>query len=136
MRPVAKYLFLSDEWIDEARKIREEYRGQAQPLPHAVRMNQEVTDVPFGEGTIHAHIDSSSGTLEIETGHLDDPDLTLTLDYETAKAVFVDPQVGTQAFLQGKIVVQGDLSKLLAMQATPMDPSAAEVQRRIRDITE
>ncbi len=135
-----KHLFLSDEWLAEARRIGEDYRGQVEIGDHLIRMNQVVTGVPFGEGTVHSHIDTSSGTMEMEVGHLEDPDVTITLDYETARKVFVDgnPQAGMEAFMADKIVVQGDLTKLLLamqqQQATP-DPRAAEIQRRIRDIT-
>src|SRR5439155_16529860 len=43
--PVAKYPFLSDEWIAEVRKIGEEYQG-AGTVPHTVKMNQVITEVP------------------------------------------------------------------------------------------
>ena len=83
-------------------------------------------------------IDTSGGELEMDMGHLDNPDLTVTLDYETAKAILVDqnPQAGMQAFMAGKIKVEGDMTKLMAMQAGPPDPSAAEVSKKIQDITE
>ena len=83
---MATYPFLSDEWLQAARAIREEYRGKTQPMAHQVRMNQVITDVPFGDGTINAHMDTSSGEIKMDLGHLDDPDLTVTLDYDTAKA--------------------------------------------------
>jgi putative sterol carrier protein len=135
---VAKYPFLSQEWMDEARKIREEYRGKTAPIPHQVRMNQVITNVPFGEGTIEAHMDSTSGEMETELGHLENPDVTVTLDYDTAKAIFVDgnPQAGMQAFMAGKIKIQGDMTKLMAMQNASPDPTAAEVQTKIKEITE
>ena len=135
---MAKHPFLSDEWMAEARKIREEYRGKTPPAAHAVKMNQIITDVPFGEGTMNAHMDSSSGELEFEQGHIDSPDVTVTLDYETAKAIFVEgnPQAGMQAFMAGKIKVQGDMTKLMAMQQGAPDPSAQEVANKIKDITE
>ncbi|HEX2064911.1 MAG TPA: SCP2 sterol-binding domain-containing protein, partial [Acidimicrobiales bacterium] len=121
----------------EAKKIREEYRGKGSAPAHSVKMNQIITDVPFGEGTMNAHMDSSSGELEFETGHIDNPDVTVTLDYETAKAIFVDqnPQAGMQAFMAGKIKVQGDLAKLLAAQQSPPSPVAGEVQQRLKDLT-
>jgi putative sterol carrier protein len=135
---VAKYAFLSQEWMDEARKIREEYRGKTQPMAHQVRMNQVITSVPFGEGTINAHMDSSSGEMETELGHLDNAEVTVTLDYDTAKAIFVDgnPQAGMQAFMAGKIKIQGDMTKLMAMQQVSPDPAAQEIQQKIKDITE
>ena len=134
---MAKYPFLSDEWMDEAKKIREEYRGKGAPATHQVKMNQIITEVPFGDGTINAHMDSTSGEMEMDKGHLDDAQLTVTVDYATAKAIFVDgnPQAGMQAFMAGKIKVQGDMSKMMAMgQATP-DPTAAEIAARIKEIT-
>jgi len=41
-----------------------------------------------------------------------------------------------QAFMAGKIKVQGDMTKLMAMQGGAVDESAAEVAKRIADITE
>jgi putative sterol carrier protein len=135
---VAKYPFLSDEWMDEAKKVREEFRGKTPPAAHVVKMNQVITDVPFGDGTINAHMDTSSGEMEMDTGHIEGADLTVTLDYDTAKAIFVEgnPQAGMQAFMAGKIKVQGDMTKLMAMQAGAPDPTAQEVAKRIADITE
>ena len=137
------YPFLSDEWIAEARKIRAEMSGDDPTAPAAatVRMNQVITDVPFGPGKLDAHLDTSSGTLEMETGHLENADVTVTLDYATAKAIFVEgnPQAGMQAFMAGKVRVQGDMAKLIAalQQMAPPDPGAVnQAQARIREITE
>jgi putative sterol carrier protein len=142
---VPAYPFLSDEWIAEARKIRAELAAdrdhEAPEAPASVRMNQVITEVPFGEGKLDAHLDTSSGTLEMETGHLDAPDVTVTLDYATAKAIFVDGtlEAGMRAFMDGKIRVQGDMAKLIAalQQLAPPDAASVdEAQARIRDITE
>ena len=135
---MAKYPFLSDEWMDAARAIREEYKGKGAPAAHVVKMNQIITDVPFGEGTIEAHMDTSSGEMEMDTGHLPDADVTVTLDWATAKAIFVEgnPQAGMQAFMAGKVKVDGDITKLMAMQSGAADPKAAEVAAAIQAITE
>jgi hypothetical protein len=138
---VSQYPFLSDEWVTEAHKIRAEFRGKAPKIAVSVRMNQIINDVPFGGGTINAHVDTSSGELEVETGHLADPDLTITLSYDTAKAILVDGdmQSAMQAFLGGKIKVDGDITKMLALQAGggsgSADPDAVELARRLQAIT-
>jgi putative sterol carrier protein len=139
---VPTYPFLSDEWIAEARKIRAEMSADEPTAPAAatVRMNQVITDVPFGPGKLDAHLDTSSGTLEMETGHLDNADVTVTLDYDTAKAIFVDGTLdaGMKAFMEGKVRVQGDMAKLIAalQQLAPPDPGAVnDAQARIREIT-
>jgi len=135
---VTKYPFLSDEWLAEARKVRAEFSGQGSASAHTVKMNQIVTDVPFGAGTIDAHMDTSGEDVKLGLGHLDDAELTVTLDYETAKAILVDqnPQVGMQAFMAGKIKVVGDMTKLMAMQQSAPDPVAQQVAARIKEITE
>ena len=136
-----KYKFLSDEWTEEARKIREEFAGKGSPPAHSVRMNQVITDVPeevAAGGTVDAHMDTSGGEVVLDVGHLENPDLTVTLDYATAKAIIVDqnPQAGMQAFMAGKIKVQGDMTKLMAMQSAPPDATAQEMATRIKEMTE
>ncbi|HUR76359.1 MAG TPA: SCP2 sterol-binding domain-containing protein [Acidimicrobiales bacterium] len=135
---MAKYPFLSDEWMDAAKALREEYKGKGAPVAHVVKMNQIITDVPFGSGTIDAHMDTSSGEMEMDTGHMEEADVTVTLDYDTAKAIFVEgnPQAGMQAFMSGKIKVAGDMTKLMAMQSGAADPVAAELAAKIAEITE
>lgn len=128
--------FLSPAWIEAAQEIQKEYEGAA--VAHPVRMNHVITDVPFGDGTMKTHLDTTSGEVVLELGHIDAPDVTVTTDYDTAKAVFVagDPQAGMQAFMSGKIKVDGDLTKLVGMAQAPIDPRAIEVQQRLRAITE
>lgn len=133
------YPFLSDEWITAARRIREEHLGEGIPVPTVVRMNQVITDVPFRDGPVEAHLDTSSGELVMELGHVGEADVTVTLEYETARAIFVDgtAQAGMQAFMQGKIRVEGDMAKLIAalQQVNPEAYAASEVQRLIKEIT-
>ncbi len=133
--------FLSEEWLAEAQEIREEYRGKAGPPPHVVKMNLNIKGCPddVGDGgVVAAHMDSTDGEMEMDLGHLDDPHLTVTLPYEIAKAILVDgnPQAGMQAFMSGQITVQGDMTKLMAMQSGAIDPVQAEIAGKIKAITD
>ncbi len=133
--------FLSDEWMTEAEKIRSEFEGQGSPPAHKVRMNMVITDCPpeaSADGTVNAHMDSSEGQMQMDKGHLENPELTVTVDYETAKAIFVDqnPQAGMQAFMAGKVKVQGDMTKLMAMQQGVPDPTQQQIAARIKEITD
>jgi putative sterol carrier protein len=133
-----KYDFLSDEWFVAARKIRDELPAPSSPPAHQVKMNLIITEAPFNDAAeIKVHVDTSGGEMKIDTGHIDVPDLTVTVDYETAKAIFIDqnPAAGMQAFMAGKVKVQGDMTKLMAMQQVTPDPQAAEVASRIKEIT-
>ncbi|MBA3281020.1 MAG: SCP2 sterol-binding domain-containing protein [Acidimicrobiia bacterium] len=132
--------FLSEEWLDRAKAIRAEYEGKGGAPPHKMRMNLVITDVPtdVSDAPIDAHMDTTTGDVDMDLGHLETPDLTVTLEYETAKAILVEgnPQAGMQAFMAGKIKVQGDMTKLMAMQSASPDPVAAEIAEKIKAITD
>jgi hypothetical protein len=133
------YPFLSDDWVEEAHRIRAEFRGTTPPITQTVRMNLLVNDVPFGDGQLEAYLDTSSGELELDRGRVDDPDLTVTVDYLTTKALLVDgnPQAGMQAFMEGKVRVEGDMGKLMTLlQGAPVGSAHQELAARLRDITE
>ena len=130
--------FLSDEWMAEAKAIRERYAGETDKVAQSLRINQVITGVPFGDGTVESYLDTSSGDVVMELGHLEDADVTVTTDYETAKTLFVDqdPAAGMQAFMAGKITVQGDMMKLMAMQtAMPTDEASQQIAEEIKAIT-
>ena len=132
------YQFLSDEWLAAATAIREKYAAEATKVTSSIRMNQVITDVPFGEGTVNMYLDTSSGDVVMEKGALDTPDLTLTTDWETARKIFVDQDqaAGMQAFMSGKVKVQGDMMKMMAMQTSmPSDDIAKQVAEEIKGIT-
>ncbi len=135
---MATYPFLSDPWLEEARAIRAEYEGRGTAIDHSIRMNLVISEVPFGPGVVNAHVDTSSGELLLDTGHLDSADLTVSLDYGVAKAILVEgnPQAGLQAFMAGKVRVDGDIAKLMAMQTLAPNPIAADIASRILEITE
>ena len=135
---MAKYQFLTPEWVAAAKAIREEFEGESPAPAHSVRMNQIITEVPFGDTDVKAFMDTSDGALNLDLGELENPDLTVTVDYETAKAIIVDgnPQAGMQAFMAGKVKVVGDMTKMMALQAGTADPTAAEISKRIQEITE
>lgn len=159
------YEFLSAEWVKAVREIRGEFAHHVPDveLP-ALRVNVAVTGAPPGvdpDGVVHAHADTSAGAasgLVLELGQLPEPDLTLSVDYDTAYALLVDqrPNAFIAAFLMGKIKIVGDVQRLaessgLNLEAVPallasmgitgsstladLDPVAAEVGDRIRAIT-
>ena len=124
------HLFLSDEWMLAAREIRSRYQDETMKVPVGVRMNQIITGVPFGEGTVKGFIDTSSGDMALELGEVANAEATVTTDYETASKLFVDqdPSAVMQAFMSGKIKIDGDMMKVMGMQtAIPQTGDAATV---------
>ena len=130
--------FLSESWIEAARDIRHRYSGDVPVIDVVVRINVITTKVPFGDGSISAYIDTSNGTLEMELGSIEESDLTVTTDYETARKLFVeqDPTASMQAFMAGRIKVEGDITRLMVMQTSlPQTETTEAVAAEIKAIT-
>ncbi|MDP4928523.1 MAG: SCP2 sterol-binding domain-containing protein [Ilumatobacteraceae bacterium] len=130
--------FLSESWIEAARDIRHRYSGDVPAIDVVVRINVITTKVPFGDGSISAYIDTSNGRLEMELGSIEESDLTVTTDYETARKLFVeqDPTASMQAFMAGRIKVEGDITRLMVMQTSlPQTDKTDAVAAEIKAIT-
>jgi len=133
---VARYPFLSDDWLREVDRLVEQHGGAAAPGAVDVVMNLTVTDTPFGAERL-LHLGSTAGRGLWGLGHVDGADLTITTDYATAKEVFVagDPSAGMQAFMSGRVKVAGDMAKLLAAQAGAAS-GRSDLETAIADLTE
>ncbi len=130
--------FLSESWIEAARDIRHRYSDDVPAIDVVVRINVITTKVPFGDGSISAYIDTSNGSLEMELGSIEESDLTVTTDYETARKLFVeqDPTASMQAFMAGRIKVEGDITRLMVMQTSlPQTETTEAVAAEIKAIT-
>ena len=106
------YPFLSDPWLDAVEALREE----APEPPAAMKdltLNIVVAGGPDGDKEVHL----SAG--QFGRGLVDDAPTKLTVPYQVAKEIFIDgnQQAGLQAFMGGQIKVEGDMSKIMAMQA-------------------
>ena len=125
--------FLSDDWMEAVKAIREKYADQAPPVPYKIRMNQVISGAPFNDGAdIHSTWTPRTATMKLEKGELEDPEVTVSTDWETARKIFVDQDqaAGMQAFMSGKIKVQGDMTKLMMMNAVPPDELTKSVAAR------
>jgi putative sterol carrier protein len=129
-----KYPFLSDGWFDAASKLIEEHGAEAPPGTSLV-MNLEVAN---GDETVEFHMGSKDGQTMFGKGKADGADVTLSTDMDTAKAVFVsgDQQAGMQAFMSGKVRVQGDMTKMMMAQAGGGGGSTPALTEALQAITE
>lgn len=123
--------FLSDEWFDEVQKL----QAEAPEPPAALKdltLNIVVTGTPEGDKEIHA----TGG--QFDRGLVDGAPTKLTVPFDVAKAIFIEgnQQAGMQAFMSGQIKVEGDMTKLMAMQsAGGPSPEQAAFQQKIKDLT-
>ena len=129
-----KQAFLSDEWFTAVGAAIAEHGAAASPPGPNVLMNLVITGTPFGDREFH--MGARDGSPLFGTAHLDGADVTLTTDYATAKDVFVsgNQAAGMQAFMAGKVKVQGDMTKLMASQGGA--GANTELTTAIQELTE
>ncbi len=127
------HAFLSDGWFDEAEKIRAEINPEVPEMIQDLVINLVVKDGPDGD------IEVKMEAGRFVKGLADEAPTKLTVPYDVAKKMFIDqdPEASMQAFMSGQIQVEGDMTKLMAMQAGgPPSEQTLEVQKRISDMTE
>lgn len=131
------YPFLSPEWLEAVRALREEHPGAGAGMAVEMRMNLVVTEMPEG-ADFEAHVDTTQGPLVVEAFHLEAPDLTVKVDYATAKAILVEgnPQAALSSFMAGKIQIDGDMTKLLGLQGSTPGAEAIAFAEGVRQLTE
>jgi putative sterol carrier protein len=124
-----KYEFLSDGWFEAAAAVIAEHADDGPPAPNLV-MNLEVED---GDKKTEFHMGAKDGATMFGKGHTDGADLTLSTDIDTARAVFVDnnPAAGMQAFMSGKVRIQGDMTKMMMAQGQGGNPALNEALQAI-----
>lgn len=135
---MSRHLFLSPPWVDAASKIQAAHAAEVDPPAGGVRMNLVVRDVPFEPGRLDAHLDTTGGEWVLDVGHLPDAEVKVTVGYADAKAILIEGNgdVAMQAFMGGRIQVEGDMAKLLAFQAAPPTPLQQKMLDEVRSITE
>ncbi|MEY3681141.1 MAG: hypothetical protein RL547_1754, partial [Actinomycetota bacterium] len=80
----------------------------------------------------------SSGDMQMDLGSLETADATVTTDWATARAMFAigDQAAAMQAFMTGKIKVEGDMMKIMSMQtAVPQNDVTLKIAEEIKGIT-
>jgi hypothetical protein len=124
------YTFLSDPWLAEVKKLADE-AGTGGMMPAGVSINMVVTGGPEGDRELHV----ADGAFA--AGLVDGAPTKLTVPYSVAKSMFVkgDQAAAMQAFMGGQIKVEGDMSRLMAMQGQPQPANGADLQAKVLAIT-
>ncbi len=106
------HVFLSDDWFEAVEGLRDEAPEPA-PAMKDLKLNIVVAGGPDGDREIHM----AGG--QFERGLVEGAPTKLTVPYDVAKAMFIEgnQQAAMQAFMSGQIKVEGDMTKLMAMQA-------------------
>jgi SCP-2 sterol transfer family len=125
------HVFLSDDWFDAVEGLRDEMPEPPAALKDLV-INIVVAGGPDGDREIHM----AGG--QFERGLAEGAPTKLTVPFDVAKSMFIDgnQQAGMQAFMSGQIKVEGDMSKLMAMQAGGgPTPEQQALQEKLKALT-
>jgi hypothetical protein len=139
VEPGIRFQFLSDEWRAAVREmVDEQLSGSVVDQPGLV-VNATVTDVPFGERTLHLHSDRGP-VVGWQPGHSPDAAFAIQVDYHVAKALVLDASATGDALVQGfatnAVEVTGDASQYRHWwQARLGHRDSVELEDRIRAIT-
>ncbi|MCG8316553.1 MAG: SCP2 sterol-binding domain-containing protein [Pseudomonadales bacterium] len=124
--------FLSDEWFDKVEELKNAAGDLDVPVAlHDLVLNVVVTDTEWGDRQLCLN----AGNLE--KGHHENAPTKLTLPVDLAHRLFIDndQSAGMQGFMSGQIKVEGDMSKLMAMQTVSPSDKQKELQKQILEIT-
>ena len=106
--------YLSEEWVDQVKQAmngNESFKSAAGS--QSARIQQVVT-TPEGETRYWFKLEN--GEADLGLGDIENPDATISQDYETSVALAKNELTGTAAYMSGKLRVSGDLMKLMQMQ--------------------
>lgn len=149
MATVAAHVFLSPGWIRAVKQIRDELDPGAQETDFGVRANVTVVDAPFEVPVVLGHLDTNSGSLILDEGHLSGADFEIEMPYSLAFEIFVerDPAAVVPVLVGGQVKLTGDSSKILLLAdfilppdesdepAEGLGPAAREIVEQIDAIT-
>ncbi|MBQ0754784.1 MAG: SCP2 sterol-binding domain-containing protein [Gammaproteobacteria bacterium] len=124
--------FLTDEWFAKVEELRTAAGDVEAPAALAdLVINITVNGGPNGD----TEMALVSGM--IERGHNADGATTMILPADLAKRIFIegDQSAGMQGFMTGQIRIEGDMSKLMALQTAQPTASQMALQQQIKEVT-
>ena len=123
--------FLSDEWFAKVKEIRDAAGDVEAPAMLAELVINITVSADDGEKLL------SLVAGMIEEGHHDAAETTMILPADLAKRIFIegDQSAGMQGFMSGQIRIEGDMSKLMALQTAQPSSDQVDLMKKIQDVT-
>lgn len=131
--------FLTDEWIELARAIYDEVDEVPEELRRlSAIVATRVNGCPHGEAHQRFYVIVDEGVV-IDMARGDPPveaDAVVEGDFETAKGLALGELSAEAVISQGKVKIEGDISKLVAFATQQKHPLVQELTAKIRSQTE
>jgi putative sterol carrier protein len=116
--------FLSAEWAQEVTDTLNDHAGFKNAMGNAdLGVAFNISGGP--EGDVPYYLKSSGGKTSVALGTLDNADVTINTNYDTATAISKGDVNVQTAFMTGKLKVSGNLAKLMMHQSAINQWSAA-----------
>lgn len=124
--------FLSDEWFAQLKELHE----AAGDLEAPAALQDLVINITVESDEGEKQMALVAGMLE--PGHHDDAPTTMIVPADLAKQIFIDndQSAGMQGFMSGQIRVEGDMSKLMALQTAQPSGAQMELMKKVQEITD
>lgn len=124
--------FLSQEWFDKVAEL----NSQAGELPLSPAIEKAVFNLQVlqNENDIKLHLKSG----KIAQHFADNAQATVRLDDETLAGLIAGKDIGVvlEAFMTGKIRIDGDMSAVLALQSAKPSTEQKALYKQILAVTE
>ncbi len=85
----------------------------------------------------HPQFREQTNQLQQHPGHHADAPTTMILPADLAKRIFIegDQSAGMQGFMSGQIRIEGDMSKLMALQTAQPSADQVALMKQIQEVT-
>ena len=123
--------FLSDEWFVKVDELKDAAGDLEVPAQLAdLQLNINVVD---GDAEVCMALNGGS----LERGSIADAGTTLIVPKDLAYKLFIeqDQSAAMQGFMSGQIKVEGDMSKMMAMQSVQPSAKQQELSDKVAEMT-
>lgn len=120
-------VFLSSEWIAELDAAVAASSLGAATRGRPITIEQRVTDTPTS-GEVIYHLVIAADRAHVAGGQAAAPDVTVTTDYETARALHEGRTTALHALVSGRYKIRGRLASLRLL--SELDDAFVAVRRR------
>jgi hypothetical protein len=124
--------FLSDEWFAKVTELTAAAGNlNVPPVLAGLALNVTATGLPNG------NVDMCLNGGNFEKGHNSSASTKLTLPADLLRKIFLegDSAAGMQGFMSGQIKVEGDMSKLMALQTARPSAEQKDLFKKVLALT-
>ena len=124
--------FLSQTWFDTLKQLNDD-AGELNLPPTLANL---IINITIKQENTPVELHLKAGKLSIH--HTDNAISTIAIDKETVSKLILenDPDVAIEAFMTGKIRIDGDMAQVMALQSAKPSQEQKALYKKIKEMTE